>query len=125
MYFSVPARPLPNPVPVPRPVPRRPPGMDIDLEAEDDIMSQYAGKPMEEESLHPLASGVLDTCYISVCQSFPIEDRETAVRVVRENGGTVVQPQDADYHLGPLQAKTGGAGPEKGVAVTMIWLVSC
>lgn len=125
----VPARSLPNPISVPRPPPRRPPGLDVDFEAEDDIMNQYAIDlvPKEAESLHPLDSGVLDTCSVSISESFPSEDRERAVQVVRENGGMVVQATGADYHLGPLngvQAMSEGAGAGSGTAVTMIWLVS-
>ena len=104
-----------------------------DMEDEDDIMKQYVTHPQGEgQETHPLASGVLSGCGgVSISKLFSHEDFTIAVRVVRENGGTVVQPPSAQYLIAPLEwagSKWKGVGSElekvDGLAVTMIWLVN-
>ncbi len=92
------------------------------IEAEEDIKSQYAAAPVVGTEVAPRL--VLGACSgVAISDLFSREDHQVASQVVRENGGSIVLPQAADYLLAPLKGAGTEVGMVKGALVTMIWLV--
>ena len=115
------------------PAPKRPRPHDDSIDDVDDIMRQYAAAPLPEDGeeegveLQPLAPGVLEgRGTVCVSKLFSEADRETATKVVREHGGTIVTSASrASYLLAPLEGEGSHTREHtQGAVVTMIWLVS-